>query len=47
MKEKFARVDSDKGKKTLVLSLDDCLLKSGIYSEELPSVDGNFDNNGL
>lgn len=29
-------------KKTLVLSLEDCLLKTSMYKEEMPRVDGSF-----
>ena len=31
-----------KQKKTIILSLDDCLLKTSIFKEELPRIDGEF-----
>ncbi|CDW86447.1 nli interacting factor-like phosphatase family protein [Stylonychia lemnae] len=34
-------------KKTIILSLDDCLLKTSIFKEDLPRIDGEFVYNGL
>ncbi len=34
-------------KKTLILTLDDCLLKTSIFKTDLPRVDGAFDYNNL
>ena len=34
-------------KKTLILSLDDCLLKTSIFKQDLPRIDGEFVYNSL
>ena len=34
-------------KKTVILSLDDCLLKTSIFKHDLPRVDGEFIYNNL
>lgn len=39
--------DSHAHKKTVILSLDDCLLKTSIFKHDLPRVDGEFIYNNL
>lgn len=39
--------DSHINKKTVILSLDDCLLKTSIFKHDLPRVDGEFIYNNL
>lgn len=34
-------------KKTLIVSLDDCLLKTSIFAADLPRIDGTFFHNNL
>lgn len=34
-------------KKTVILSLDDCLLKTSIFRHDLPRIDGEFIYGGL
>ncbi len=49
LKEKYKKKkDIDTlNKKTVVLSLDDCLVKTSIFKQDLPRVDGHFTYNNL
>lgn len=47
LQKRFAKKEDCIGKKTLVLSLDDCLVRTGIFTADIPHVDGIFENNGL
>jgi hypothetical protein len=38
----YQKMAINKGKKTLVVALDDCILKTSIFKEELPRIDGEF-----
>ena len=40
---RFAKHPRNKNKKTLVIALDDCVLKTSLFKEEFPRVDGSFD----
>lgn len=40
-------LESTSNKKTVIFSLDDCLLKTSIFKEDLPRVDGEFIYNKL
>mmetsp|Transcript_6802 Transcript_6802/g.10958 ORF Transcript_6802/g.10958 Transcript_6802/m.10958 type:complete len:128 (-) Transcript_6802:887-1270(-) len=47
LKSSFAKLAHPEGslplpQRTLVVSLEDCLIKTGLYKEELPKVDGQF-----
>lgn len=39
--------DTTINKKTVILSLDDCLLKTSIFKHDLPRIDGEFIYNNL
>ena len=38
----YQKMAINKGKKTMVIALDDCILKTSIFKEELPRIDGEF-----
>ena len=42
LQAKFAKSPLNSHKKTLVLPLDNCLLKTSIFKDELPRIDGLF-----
>lgn len=42
LQEKFAIAPHNSSKKTLILALDNCLLKTSIFKDELPRIDGLF-----
>jgi len=43
----FRKRDANIKKKTLVLSLDGCLIQTSIFKDEMPRVDGTFKFNSL
>jgi hypothetical protein len=39
---KYAKAPENTNKKTLILALDNCILKTSIFKDELPRIDGLF-----
>jgi len=42
IRQEYSKCESDSHKKTLILALDECILKTSIFKDEFPRVDGFF-----